>query len=105
MTRPQVIVVRYLGVHGRVQNQKYGIDLVVDPNPDPGRMNLEKTNERNIHSINGDDTVVREVVQGIVEAVIVAEIEVENETDVHRRESIAVANQMNDDDTMIDRKN
>lgn len=105
MSRPQVTVARCHEVHGTVQNQKSGIDLVVDPNPDPGHMSPEKTNERNIRNIKGDETAVSEVVQDIVEAVIVAEIGVENGTDGHRHERIAVVNQMTDDDTMIVRKN
>lgn len=104
MSRPQAIVVRYHEVHVIVQNQKCGIDP--NPGPGPGHMNPEKTNERNIHSINGDGTVAKEVVRDIVEVVIGAENGVENEIDVHRLESTAVVNQMNDDvHTMISRKN
>lgn len=101
MNRQPVIVVQCHVAHGIVQNQKYGIDPVVDP--DPGLTNQEKTNERNIHSINVDDTVGIEVIQDIVG--IAAEIGVENEIDVHHHESIAVINQMRDEDTMIDQKN
>lgn len=103
MNRQQVIVVRCHVVHEIVQNQKQNIELVVVPDLDH-KTEIEKTDDRNIHS-NDDDTVAIEVVQDIVEAVIVAEIEVENEIVVHHHESIAVINQMIEDDTMIDRKN